>query len=947
MPLANTIFGIFSTIDSADTLRCRVPRHRARAKALAALCTAAWCAGPLQAQVQAKTPPPGPARSADSTTSPARAPASGLQLHRPSPDWRDQVLYFVVTDRFADGDPRNNDQGAGEYQPGNRTRYQGGDLAGLRQRLDYIRGLGATGVWLTPPVANQWLGPGGHYSGYHGYWAEHFKQVDAHLGTLDDYRQLSHDLHQRGMVLVQDIVLNHTGDFFWYDKTRDAARPTQGWQANAGTPPTSKPRQAPFHLNDPRDPAALQAGIYHWTPDISDYSQPDQVLNHQMAGLDDLNTDNAAVRRALRDSYGFWLREVGVDGFRVDTAFYVPPRLFDDFLHSRDPAAPGVLQVARSTGRTQFHVFGEGFAIDKPFEDKEARRIDTYMRTPQGRPLMSGMLNFPLYGALGNTFARGRPTAELAHRITATQRVHRDPARMVNFIDNHDVDRFLQGGSEAGLRQALLAMFTLPGIPVVYYGTEQGFTEPRASMFAAGWGSGGRDRFDTGTPLYRLIASLAQLRREHRTLSRGQATVLASHQAGPGALVWRMQHQGETLLVALNTAQQPMLVDHLAVLPGNRGAHARLEPLWQLPGQPGQPEAAALTLDARGQTHLQLPPGSGMVWRVAKASVAAAPLRPAAQAPTLDPLPAARVADDFSASGRAAPGQGLRLVLNGDLARATPVTAGANGRWQARVDTGALVDPAATHRLVAFADTDGGPSRASAARSFQVDRQWTLAAEVQDPAGDDQGPSGLLRYPTEPSYDSPRAMDLRAVRAFTSGGALRVEVQTAGISTRWNPQNGFDHVVFTLFVQLPGRSDGTAVMPLQQGELPGGERWQVRLRAHGWSNALFSAEGASATHEGRPLTPAAQVQVDATRQTVRFTLPASSFAGPDGVAPRSLSGARVWVNTWDYDGGYRQPGPHPQRNTMGLLQADGQPADAASAAQFLRVMDDTPPLLLP
>ena len=87
----------------------------------------------------------------------------------PPADWRDQVLYFVLTDRFDDGDPRNNDQGRGEYRPGSPEHYQGGDFAGLRRWLDYIRGLGATGVWVTPPVANQWLDPSGHSAGYHGY----------------------------------------------------------------------------------------------------------------------------------------------------------------------------------------------------------------------------------------------------------------------------------------------------------------------------------------------------------------------------------------------------------------------------------------------------------------------------------------------------------------------------------------------------------------------------------------------------------------------------------------------------------------------------------------------------------------------------------------------------------------------------------------------------------
>ena len=104
-------------------------------------------------------------------------------MHLSSPEGRDQVIYFVLTDRFADGDTANNDQGAGEFAAGERSRYNGGNLKGLRQRVDYIQGLGVTSLWITPPVANQWLDLAGGYAGYHGYWAENFKLVDRHLGA--------------------------------------------------------------------------------------------------------------------------------------------------------------------------------------------------------------------------------------------------------------------------------------------------------------------------------------------------------------------------------------------------------------------------------------------------------------------------------------------------------------------------------------------------------------------------------------------------------------------------------------------------------------------------------------------------------------------------------------------------------------------------------------------
>src|SRR6185436_5867072 len=118
-----------------------------------------------------------------------------------SPDWRDQIVYFAMIDRFDDGDPSNDDQGANEYDPTTNAKYSGGDLAGVARRLDYIQGLGATTVWLTPPVANQWLNPRGRFGGYHGYWATDFMALDRHVGTLAEYQGLAQALHGRGMYL--------------------------------------------------------------------------------------------------------------------------------------------------------------------------------------------------------------------------------------------------------------------------------------------------------------------------------------------------------------------------------------------------------------------------------------------------------------------------------------------------------------------------------------------------------------------------------------------------------------------------------------------------------------------------------------------------------------------------------------------------------------------------
>ncbi|MFM2065953.1 MAG: hypothetical protein RLZZ584_862 [Pseudomonadota bacterium] len=882
-------------------------------------------------------------------------------LHLPSPDWRDQVIYFAVTDRFADGDPRNNDQGTGEYAPGQAEAYQGGDLAGLRRHLAYIQGLGATALWITPPVANQWRVAGSSVTGYHGYWAEHFRRVDRHLGTLADLQALSRALHGRGMYLVQDIVLNHTGDFFSLRTGWDDPEPLRHHAPTPGSLPVAAPSQPPFHLNDPRRAADRAAAIYHWTPDISDYSDPRQLLTGQMSALDDLNTEHPRVRRALRDSYGWWIRQAGVDALRVDTAFYVPPALFTDFLHSRDPRAPGVLEVARRTGRRDLLVFGEGFAIDAPYREEQSRRIEAYVRGPAGEPLMGGMLNFPLYGTLGDVFARGRPTAELADRIERMLRVHARPHRMPSFVDNHDVDRFLAGGSPAALRQALLALMTLPGIPVIYYGTEQGLTQPRAAMFAAGWGSGGRDRHDTGAPLYRHIAALTALRRAEPVLSRGTPTVLHGNTAAPGAIAWRMDaaaaelprgHHARTALVVFNTAGHETLLDALATgLPAGTRLHGRHAQQGELDAPGARPQT--LTVGADGGLTLRLPPRSAMVWTVTPGDDTAATPPVAAgsgAAPqlVLDPLPARPVHGPLRVSGRldgmdATGAAGLRLVVDGDLARATPVELAADGRWQAEIDTRRHVDPALRHRVVAWlpgtqaglAVSATGPlqdGHASAAREFQVEPQWTEVLDVADPPGDDHGPDGRYTYPTDAGWRDHHPMDLRRVRVHTAGTALRIDLTTAGLMRSWNPPNGFDHVAFTVYIELPGRPGGLRTMPLQHAELPGDMVWHRRLRVGGWSNSLYAPDGASATHEGRVITPGARLDVDPVNHTLSLVLDAAALG-----EPAMLAGARVYVTTWDYDGAYRPLAAEAQPWALG----GGDPASGA------RVMDASAVLTLP
>jgi hypothetical protein len=342
---------------------------------------------------------------------------------------------------------------------------------------------------------------------------------------------------------------------------------------------------------------------------------------------------------------------------------------------------------------------------------------------------------------------------------------------------------------------------------------------------------------------------------------------------------------------------------------------------------------------ADGRLTLRLPPRSGWVWLLEPlagrigASAAMARATGARQAPTvtLDTMTAATVRGDFSVSGRAPAGSRVQLVVDGMIADSTEVQVGADGRFAARLDTAAMIDPALSHRVVAWTGDEG---MASAAQTFRVEREWKLLADVEDPAGDDHGPMGSVRryaYPTDPSY-AQRPMDLRRVRALAAGSSLRLDLKTAAVSRIWSPANGFDHVVFTVFIELPGQGGGATVMPLQNGSLPAGMRWHRRLRVHGWSNALFSDVGAALEHEGTSLSPAAGLKVDAATNTVSLVLPAASLGKPE-----TLSGARLYITTWDYDGGYRalaaQAGPY--------VMGGGDPA------RDPKVMDDLPVIVLP
>lgn len=844
-------------------------------------------------------------------TSAVGPPGAPKGLHVPSPDWRDQVVYFLMIDRFEDGDPENNDQGAGEHDPKDGRKFSGGDLAGILDRLDYIRDLGATAVWLTPPVANVWYDPELKMTGYHGYWAENFKKVDAHFGSLEDYRRLSIALHRRGMYLIQDIVTNHTGDFFVYDGGHDPSNPAKSFRLKKGVVPGPRPSQAPFSFNDVRLPEHRAKGVYHWTPAITDYNDDTQRLTYQMSGLDDLNTSNPEVRAALKESYRHWIEAAGVDGFRIDTAKFVDHSFWKDFIHSKDPSDPGIRTFAASLGKKDFMTVGEIWTNATPFSDKEDAQAAAYLGSPYA-PEMRSVLNFPLALDIRSVFAKGIAPAVLSYRLGSLGRHYGGGRACFNFIENHDMSRFLAEGNEEALVQALSTILTIPGVPVLYAGTEQGFSETRAALFSGGFGSGGEDHDDKSHRVYKLIRKLTELRRKHEVFRRGTVVPLYGSSAGPGMLAYRVDSGEGRSLVLMNTAEDPTL---LADLDTGIAEGSRLKVLFS-----HRMKKRWVKVGAGGRLSLAVP-GRGIL--VLKTSGKIEPVDEDAGEIAITSFPKGPLSGTVSVEGTAKNAEGVSLVIDGRLGKSVPARLLPDGRWTAAFQAASLPDGG--HSLRAM-----GRARKGFALServpFQVELPFKLARKIDDPAGDDKGPKGVYRYPLADGFDG--MADIRSVALHRRGPSAKLVIKmTKGISSAWNPANGFDHVVFHIFIDFPDLS-GASALPGLRARMPKGVRWDYAAFLAGWKTGLYSAEGASADAYGAQVQPAPKVKADKAAGTVEVSFDLDAF---DGV--RSFDGARFYIATWDYDGmegTLRDIAPKPEDYTFG-----------GGTAESPRIMDDT------
>lgn len=786
----------------------------------------------------------------------------GLSKNVASPVWQDQIIYFIMIDRFADGDSTNNVQTESGIEAGNlNSQYNGGDLQGIIDQLDYIADLGVTTIWITPPIANQWWDGVFDYGGYHGYWARNFKEIDEHFGTIELYKKLVEKAHERGMYVIQDIVTNHTGNFYRYQDGK--------YFLNDKSIPTQKPTQYPFNMNDYNDPKEREYMIYHYPTEQKEFN----IYNTDFADLDDLNTSNPIVREALKDSYKFWIEEVGVDGFRIDTALYVEPDFWTDFLESKN----GIYQKAQKLNKQDFLVFGEAWYTPAALEDSAEIEISKYFDYGY-----NSMLDFPLMTDIKRVFKEGQPTKYLSYRITKRNEIYPDPSRLVTFIDNHDMDRFLKGSSPIDVRQALTFIMTLPGIPTIYYGTEQRFTETRQAMFAHGYESGGKDHYNKNTDMYRIIQDLTQLRKNTNAFRHGIAEEVYSDDIGPGALIYKVYDNKEQYFIFFNTNWRSRYASDIDF---GLEKGSVLEPVYT---------HNMVSRDiVIGQDSSMLFTGKAI--GIFKLSDRKATLKENDIKVTITNIQEGQIFDeDFIIKGTATGARSVRLVIdrNGEEYGRYDLTMSENEEWEIPVR---LVDLTPGKHNILVKALGRIPIYYNYSKSYNVEldipSQHILYQE--DPQGDDYGLFGTYTYPKDMSFYN--QMDLLGANIEIIGSMLVLEFDMYNVTDIWSSSNNFDHVTFQIFFNDPNEV-GVTYLPYQNAQMPDGLNWNYQIYATGWFVTMHSHEESGLNQYGRPITPAPRVRADDITNKIRFQIPL------DNLNTNDLNGWDIYVTTFDFDG---------------------------------------------
>ena len=457
------------------------------------------------------------------------------------------VLYMLMPDRFANGDP-SNDQlpGLRPYRV-DRTMpslRHGGDLAGLRQHLDYFNELGVTALWLTPVLENNWPDDErGVNSSYHGYATTDYYRVDPRYGTNQDYADFVADAHRHGLKVVMDMIFNHCSGYHPWVKDM----PSPDW----------------FNIPDNIDRFHQQTS-YKLTPVLDPYaSQVDRyetVEGWFVSSMPDLNQHNVHVMNYLIQNSIWWIETTGIDGIRMDTYPYAYADAMARWMKRLDDEYPNFNTVGETWVENPAYTaaWQKGNKVGMP---------ESYLKT---------VMDFSFYEKMDS--ARHEETDgwwrgyNRVYNSLCLDYLYPNPSSVMAFIENHDTDRYLHDGQNTdALKQALALLLTIKRIPQLYYGTEVlmngtkritdgnvrkdfpgGFPGDKQNAFTA------EGRTHAQNDMFNWLSALLHWRNGNETIIRGYQTQFIPWK---GVYVVTRRWHRNTVMTIINGTTQPATLE--------------------------------------------------------------------------------------------------------------------------------------------------------------------------------------------------------------------------------------------------------------------------------------------------------------------------------------------------------------------------------------------------
>ncbi len=471
----------------------------------------------------------------------------------------EDVLYMLMPDRFANGNPQNDviktmrDKTCDRNAPSLR---HGGDLEGIRQHLDYFKELGVTTLWFTPVLEND--NPSdGKSSSYHGYATTDYYKVDPRFGTNDEYKRLIDEAHQNGLKVVMDMIFNHCG--YYHPWVADL--PSKDWlntpewledQAKGNKDGIIKTNEKYLQTN-----GKLTTVL---DPYASKFDLHQTVDGWFVPTMPDLNQRNPHVLKYLIQNSEWWIETVGIDGIRMDTYPYA------------DADAMALWMKTINNEYPNFNTVGEAWVTEPAYtaalqKDSKLSEKNSHLKT---------VMDFAFFDRINQ--AKNEETDDWfsgmnrVYNVFCYDYLYPNPKSVMAFVENHDTDRFLgEGKDTVALKQAMALLLTINRIPQVYYGTEVLMNGTKAITdgyvrcdYPGGWTGDKHNAFTAEgrtkaeNDMFNWMSRLLHWRQGNEVITKGSQTQFCTHK---GIYVIARQYNGKNVLTIINGKREANVLD--------------------------------------------------------------------------------------------------------------------------------------------------------------------------------------------------------------------------------------------------------------------------------------------------------------------------------------------------------------------------------------------------